>query len=476
MLARPLAVLAASQLLALATAQVPPALPWPRTLDLLVVDSTFDGIWRLADQNQDGDYEDAGEITVYYSDAVGAYVWSSPWAIATAVDGTVYASDVGTDAIYALRDGNGDGDANDPGEHRIFFDGTNAAGLPIPQAYGLTVDAIGRVFVAVNNASSPAGPDRILKLEDLNADGDALDANEATDYYSLPGTTGALALSIPTKVVVGPDGNVYYTEAGTGFTKGVWRLVDSNQNGHCNDAGEASLFWTPPFTASPNYWALAVDASGHFLVADHSNNEQVWRAQDANQNGTIEPAEQTLFHQSTGSFWYDVVVRDDGSVLLSDSDTTDKVTALRDLNADGDALDLGETTLAYFATTASQAIATRGAAMLRAPLLELSPPIVPIGQTTQIVARASKPGDLTVTVMSIGLGPNFPLAPWGQVEIDVTVFVSVGVGFADPSGLFTLPFAVPNNPAVIGTYAFQSLSGDLFRLFLSNAAVMTVTP
>jgi hypothetical protein len=474
---RILSVLTLTQLAVLATAQVPPALPYSRTQDLLVVDTTYDGIWRFTDFNQVGDYADPGEITSFYSDVLGAYAWSTPTAIVSAPDGTVYVTEISNDAIYALRDLNGDGDANDPGEHTVFFDGTNLSGFPIPQAYGITADALGRLFLAVNNASTPAGPDRILKLEDLNGDGDAQDLNEAIDYYNLPGTTGALANSIPTKVVVGPDGSVYYTEAGTVFTKGVWKLTDGNSNGNCNDPGEATLFWTPPFSTSPQYWALGVDAAGFFYVTDHaSGNEKVWRGSDANANGTIEPGEQTLFYQTGGSSWWDLAVRDDGTVLLVDSDTPDKITALRDLDADGDALDLGESAQAYQSGSASVAVAVRGACLQRAPRLEVSPATVPIGNATTVVTRVAKPLDLCVSVIALGLGPQFPLAPWGTVEIDVSVFVSIGAGFADTAGYFSVPFSVPNDPAVIGTYAFQSLAGDLYRLFLSNAAVMTVTP
>jgi len=93
-----------------------------------------------------------------------------------------------------------------------------------------------------------------------------------------------------------------------------------------------------------------------------------------------------------------------------------------------------------------------------------------------VITHTSKPGDLAVTVISLGLAPAFPLAPWGMVEIDITLFVSIGVGFADAAGDFTVPFAVPANPSIVGTYAFQTLAGDLFRLFLSNAAPMLVTP
>lgn len=470
------AAVAALSFPTLVAAQVPPALPFARTLDLLVVDSTYDGVWRLADSNQDGDYNDPGEISSYYSDLLGSLPWTLPAAIVSAADGTVFVTDLSTDTIYALRDTTGDGDANDPGEHRVFFDGSNVSGLPLPQGYGVTADALGRLFVAVNNATTPAGPDRILKLEDLNGDGDANDLGEATSYYDLPGTTGAVTASIPVKVVIGPDANVYFTENGAAFTRGVWKLTDLDFDGNCNGPGEATLFWTPPFVAAPLHWGLAVDATGTFWVTDHSSNEKVWRGRDANGNGTIEPTEENLFYQTAGSSWWDVVLRDDGAVLLCDTDTTDKVTSLRDLNGDGDALDAGESAQAYDSTTAATAVMTRGAAMIRAPGLELVPATVPIGQSTNLVTRCARPGDLAVTVISFGLGPDLPLPPWGIVEIDLSFFTSVAVGFGDPTGYFTAPFAIPNLPSAIGTYAFQSLAGDAFRLFLSNASVLTVTP
>jgi hypothetical protein len=47
---------------------------------------------------------------------------------------------------------------------------------------------------------------------------------------------------------------------------------------------------------------------------------------------------------------------------------------------------------------------------------------------------------------------------------------------ADAQGYFGLPVSIPNNPSVIGAYAFQSLAGTQFRLFLTNAVALTVTP
>jgi hypothetical protein len=472
-----LPVLVLTALAATAAAQVPQAIPYTRTLDLLVVDSTNDCVWRMSDFNQDGDYQDAGEIVSFYSDTIGSIALSNPTCIVAAPDGTVYVGDSTADIVLALRDQNGDGDANDPGEHRVFFDSaTNAGGITMASVMGITVDAIGRLFLAVANAGT-TGTDLILLLHDVDNDGDANDLGEAISYCTIPGGAGAGGNSVPTKVVVGPGGSVFYTDiASSGpLAKGVYKLTDVNQNGHCNDPGEVSLFWTfPGLVPSPNYFGLAVSQSGTFYLSDSSNNEQVWAARDVDANGVVDPGEQRLFFQSTGSTWWDVVLRDDGDVLVCDATAPDHVTALRDLNLDGDANDAGESNDAYNAAGASVAVSLRGACMLQAPTLVLAPPVVSIGGATTVVTLATKPGDLTLLVMSIGLGPAIPLPPWGVVRIDTSVFVSLSLGFADANALHSVPFAVPNLPAALGTWAFQSLSGDAYRLFLSNPGLLTV--
>lgn len=469
----------AGLLLALpAAAQVPQAIPFARTLDLLVVDSDYDGVWRLADFNQDGDYNDPGEISSFYSDVIGSIALNTPTCIACAPDGTTYVGDSNADIVLALRDQNHDGDCNDPGEHRVFFDSANnASGITMASVMGLTVDALGRVFAAVANAGT-TGTDQILLLHDVDQDGDANDLLEASTYCTIPGSAGSLGNSIPTKVVVAPDGAVYYTEVGStgAVQKGVWRLHDLDNSGDCNAPNERTLFWAPPFVASPFYWGLAVDAGGRFYVTDDSGNEQVWTAFDTDGNGVIDAGEFTLFHQSTGSTWRDVLIRDDGAVLLCDQFTPDRVTALRDLNGDNDALDANEVGEAYHSLQAAGLLSPRGAALLRAPRLDLIPATVPIGTGTSVLCTTANAGDLALIVIAFGLAPPVPLAPWGMVEIDPTFFVSIGAGLADANNQFVVPFAVPSNPAVVGTYAFQSLSGDLFRMFLGNAVVMTVTP
>jgi hypothetical protein len=463
-------------LAATAAAQVVPVLPFARTFDLLVVDSSFDGVWRLSDFNQDGDHDDAGEVAQYYSDLTpGGITLGNPSCIVTSPDGTAYVADSTNDIVLALRDQNGDGDANDAGEFRVFFTSiTNASGITMAAAQGITIDALGRLFVAVANAGT-AGQDMILKLEDLDADGDADDVGEASIYCLIPTGGGAVGNSIPTKVVAAADGNLYYSDVAStaATTKGVYRLADLNTDGDCDDAGELTLFWAPPFSASPFYWSLAVDWNLNFYVTDHSTNRTVWRGRDLDSSGMIDPAEATVFFTETSATWWDVLLRDDGAVLLVNASTSDRLTVCRDANADGDALDAGETTLGYASNTAATAISMRGAAFLRAPIFDAIAP-VPLGQTANLVLRATKPGDLCVSVFALTTGPALALPPWGTFELDLASALVFGVGIADPAATFAHPLAVPTTPSIVGTYAFQGWCGDVYRLFLSNAVPFTI--
>ncbi|MBL8756410.1 MAG: hypothetical protein JNK15_24160 [Planctomycetes bacterium] len=467
-------VVAVLALAATAVAQVPQLIPYGRQVDLLVVDSSYDGVWRLSDQNQDGDYNDPGERISYYSDLIGSITLTNPTCIVCAPDGTAYVGDSTVDIVLALRDLNGDGDANDPGEHTAFYHSTtNANATVMASVQGITVDAIGRLFCAVSNAGT-SGTDLVLQLQDGNGDGDADDLGESFDYCTIPGGAGAVGNSIPTKVVVGPDLNLYYTEVSTGtLARGAYRLADNNTDGDCNDPGEVTLHWSP-VASTPFYWSLAVDPAGWLYMTDHNTIHNVWRGRDLDSSGTIDAAEMNVFWQGSAGTWFDAVWRDDGTLLVFDS-SGDTIRALRDLNADGDATDPGEATLALDPALAP-GVAPRAGAFLRAASLNLVPPSVQVGNATNLTTQTTRPGDLVVTVIAYGLGVNFPLAPWGTVELDITAFATAAVGFADPAGQFAAAFPIPNNPALVGSFAFQSLAGDAFRLFLSNASVLAVTP
>jgi len=446
-------------------------------MDLVVCDSTFDGVWRLIDRNQDGDFLDVDEVVAYYDESLGSIALGTPTCITTGFDGTVYIGDSNVDVVLRMRDANGDGDANDPGEHTVFFDNNNIGGEVMASIGGITIDVLGRVFASVAN-SGTTGSDVIFILEDLNGDGDANDVGEARRYHDVPGSAGSTGASIPVDVAVGPNLSLYYVEIGaTGsIQKGVYRLADNNFDGDCNDPGERTPFWLPTSVNSQFFFGFAVDATGAFYLSDHGSDEKVLRGVDANADGMIDPSEETLFYQTSGSTWWDIIVRSDGSILLCEDQTPDRITWLKDLNNDGDALDAGESMDIYDDTLAANPmLRPRGGAMMRAPLLEASPGIVQIGQTANFVATTSKPQELAAVFLSLATVSPVSLAPWGFVEIAAPI-VPLGFGVSDLSSQLALPLPIPNSPSAVGTIAAQAWCGDAFRLYLSNAAPLQITP
>ena len=94
---------------------------------------------------------------------------------------------------------------------------------------------------------------------------------EATAYWTAP--TGAVGDYLPTAVCVGADQRIHYVENGsTGVTaKGVYRLVDLNNDGDAQDAGERQPFFLPPATVpAAQYFCIDRDASGWFYLADRA--------------------------------------------------------------------------------------------------------------------------------------------------------------------------------------------------------------
>ncbi len=147
---------------------------------LLVSDSgTLDAVLFIRDNNRDGDGNDDGEITPFYDDTSSGPNLSTPNGIAVTADGVVYVSDDGSGvkSIFRLFDGNADGDALDDGEITTFYDATAAEAGPTEDPESIAVAFDGTVYVG----DSVLG--QVYRLQDLNSDGDALDPGESVLFY-----------------------------------------------------------------------------------------------------------------------------------------------------------------------------------------------------------------------------------------------------------------------------------------------------
>ncbi len=484
-----LGIAAMLALAAPAVSQVFPVVPYTRTFDLFVAD-TFDSvpllekenIYRLSDFNQDGDYLDAGEVMDFFEDTA-ADLLATMTGMCCGIDGTVYVCDSTTDVVLALRDTSGDGDANDVGEAIVFFDSAaNASGIQLGSAQSIAQDSLGRIFVLTANSGSPAvGIDGIVKLEDLNADGDANDLNEASYYFQVPNASGGIGHSNPSEFAIAPDGSIYYGDiagtTGSPVAKGIYRLYDTDLSGVI-DPTEVVLWWVPPFGTLAAWYGFAIDLNGHLYACNHSSgNRRIDNAFDTDSSGLIDPLEQQqVYGVGISVTWWDFARRDDGSFLVLDG-ITDGITSLVDLTFDGDFNDAGEATVVFDKNAVGLPnIDLRSMAIMRAPTLMMSPPVVPIGQPTTFVIRTAEPFDIAVPAAALFFVPPISLPPYGNLEIDPFSLITFGVGISDAAGNYNHVLALANDPALIGSYGCQALCGDLWRLFLSNPAPLGITP
>lgn len=464
---------------------IPPLVPFERTGDLYVCDSGSKIIWRLSDLNLNGDYNDPGEVSVFYSSANGPLTLSNNAGIAVGPDGTVYVSDTTLFRILALRDLDGDGTAHGPGEAIVFFDGdpaANGSGVHMRSPQDLTVDDLGVVWVASANTGA-GGLDMVLRLEDLGGAPGANDPGEALVYFA-PAPVGAVGDSIPTDVKVGPDGYIYYLESGsTGvLPKGIYRLHDDVvPNGHCNDPGEASPFFIPPALGSAGFhYGMAVDASGIWYLLDHGN-DVIWRLIDINGDKVITPntPEATLYWTAPGASLNWMVEADSGvSIYTCESQNPDKILRMSDtVIANGHVNDPGEVVAVYDQTLSPTAIGNvRSLAFARSPTLFM-PGTVPIGSSQSISLKGSASAPFEVWFST---GPDSqPAPPYGVLGLQVVPPHFFGYFFGgslSPAGQFSLGVSVPNDPAAVGaTLYFQAWAGFPSRVELSQMLPVTFT-
>ncbi|MEM8504154.1 MAG: hypothetical protein AAF716_13495 [Cyanobacteria bacterium P01_D01_bin.1] len=205
--------------------------------------------------------------------------------------GALYVADQTLDALFLTQDLSGDGDANDPLETSVYFDGTNASGL---------VDPTNNIFTVLQASSGSVfygdgDTDTVYVLTDTNRDGDALDVGEAKVWFSAENAEG-LPLLTPNGLAEGPDGAIYITEADTRSTPNgdfIYRTEDLNSDGDANDAGEASI-WLDLKAVNPNSSAFEIsfiDDTAYIIDSVGADPNVIYRARDIDGSGSVETDE-----------------------------------------------------------------------------------------------------------------------------------------------------------------------------------------
>ena len=180
-----------------------------QALATFVFDQTPDALYRLVDLNGDGDANDAGEVTLFYDDSPApALGLDNAAGLVALSDRAVLATDnFDPDNILRLEDLNGDGDAFDAGEAAIWFDGILPSGLRMTLPFDLRPRRGGGYLLLDSNVLDVSRPEAVYALEDLNGDGDVNDGQEVTLLFEL--SPVGVSTTSTFDVVEGVDGLLY---------------------------------------------------------------------------------------------------------------------------------------------------------------------------------------------------------------------------------------------------------------------------
>lgn len=322
---------------------------------LFGTDPDLDQVLLYRDLDDNGSFNDPGETIALYLDTLGSVALSDPDCITASPDDTLYVGDSTEDIILWLNDADENGTATQAGEHGVYFDGKpggNASGVLMPHVTGVVVRLLGTTWVSTAS-TAPGEVDAILRLEDLNADGDANDAGEAHVHYAVPST--GLGESFPSALEIGEEGDVYYVEnnSGTTHAKGVYRLADLDLDGTIDPLTEVSTFFLPPaLSLTADLVSLDQDEGTWYLV-DRAN-LAVWRFSDVDQNGSIDPGTEAAVYWSLGGVAdvWDIAVGEGEFLFLGNSISPDRVQFGFDADQSG-AIGAGEVIDAYDDSLAS---------------------------------------------------------------------------------------------------------------------------
>ncbi len=347
-----LIVLAAVALAAGATTvDAQPAAPDDRTGGVLAGDLTLDAVYLLRDTDGDG----VADLTTVFFGAGNASGIASPtgsvFAIFQAADRTVYIADGDNDAIYACRDNNSDGDAMDVGEARVWIRGGlfNFLNFLIETPNGLAGHG-GAIFIA-NAGVGSTSPDSIYRTVDLNGDGDADDENECSVWFD---AYTNVTNSNPFDLCFAGDA-AYFADLRGGAADVIIRLRDADMNGSIG-AGEFGIFLTDGDQGAACDLSCATDGVDIF-VHNQSGVQSIYRLRDGNMSGAIDAAGESAVVWTESALPAGAVLQTSFAIAhgpispvrmmaISSHGTgaQDAVFLLRDLNGDGDFLDTGETT------------------------------------------------------------------------------------------------------------------------------------
>ncbi len=263
----------------------------------VIADRDTDSLHELWDRNGDGLINEPGELRLFFngSNAPGTLPLMNPTAMGAAPDGTIALGDQINRAIYLFRDRNRDGDALDLEESAMVADATNASGVSFAFPTGAAFDTQGRLHIV--NAGNSFGNDGIYRLVDLDADGDFMEAGEITTFVGVPVFGPGNGVFSPQEIAFVPGSNpsIGFLHDSGASTRGIYRFTDANGNDRADDPGEFTTFFdglNQSGVIVSSGFAMEIDLAReravYILQTATGGIDQLYRLVDANNNGNAQ--------------------------------------------------------------------------------------------------------------------------------------------------------------------------------------------
>jgi hypothetical protein len=311
----------------------------------ILADRTNNALYAVEDTSANGFIEEPGEVSLVFGDgnAAGTLGLDNPTSLAVRSDGLTAMGDQGRGAVYTFRDWNRDGDFLDVGESLVAVDATNMSSISFAFPTGAAFGPGGTLYIV--NAGNAFGNDGVYRLADLTADGDYQDAGEVTTFIGAalfgPGNGSYSPQEILFDSGLPISGHLRNSSANL---HGIYRFVDTNLDGSCDDASEVSLFWGAGngdlITPSAGF-AIDFDAARpgaiYLLQTATGSLDQLLRMQDLNSDDDAQDLGESQIVFSTAEAGFtnvDVVSLANGQVLITDN-SGKRVIILTDTNNDG---------------------------------------------------------------------------------------------------------------------------------------------
>ncbi|MCB1489988.1 MAG: hypothetical protein KDJ88_21335 [Bauldia sp.] len=202
-----------------------------------VTSTPQDAIYRTVDLNGDGDANDFGESAVWL-DLQMVNATSSAFDLSF-IGNVAYLTDTNggaPDTVYRIEDVNGN-NVIDDGEATIFISGDQDYGAPIDIASAAQDDSI-LTFTWIANESDPS---RVYRLTDLDGSGSIDDPSEAVEVWNWDQMPEGFNTFSGFSITALANGDVVIASNGDASEKNVVRLSDLNADGDYMDAGETVL-------------------------------------------------------------------------------------------------------------------------------------------------------------------------------------------------------------------------------------------